>query len=142
MTLAMRTLFPRLPRSQQYPLPPRQILTKVAGCAGVAHRLNDDHRRALARTGHFAFGTAMGALYGATVQPVLPGLLGGAAYSIAVWAGSYLGWLPAAGILPPATRMPRHRNALMVAAHIVWGACLGEILSAMKSSSRERARRA
>jgi putative membrane protein len=42
-----------------------------------------------------------------------------------VWAGSYLGLLPVLGILSPATRHPTGRNALMIAAHIIWGATLG-----------------
>jgi hypothetical protein len=28
-------------------------------------------------------------------------------------------------LMPPATRQPRERNAMMIAAHIVWGAALG-----------------
>jgi hypothetical protein len=44
---------------------------------------------------------------------------------MAVWAGSYLGLLPAAGILPSATRDYPERNAVMIGAHVVWGAALG-----------------
>jgi hypothetical protein len=113
MTISMRGLFRQLPRHQQFPLPPRQIATKMACSLGVAHRLNDDERIALARAGHFGYGTAMGMLYGAAFQRALPGGAGGASYGLGVWAASYLGWLPAAGVLPPATRMHRGRNVLM-----------------------------
>ncbi|HZP56978.1 MAG TPA: hypothetical protein VFC53_05425 [Dehalococcoidia bacterium] len=36
-------------------------------------------------------------------------------------AASYLGWLPATGVLPPPTQHPWRRNALMIFAHAVWG---------------------
>jgi len=48
----------------------------------------------------------------------------GASFGVGVWAASYLGWIPAVGLLAPATRHPRHRSALMLAAHVVWGASL------------------
>jgi len=47
-----------------------------------------------------------------------------------VWGGSYLGLLPSLGILRPATDHPAQRNALMIAAHLVWGATLGGALQA------------
>jgi hypothetical protein len=45
---------------------------------------------------------------------------------VAIWAGSYLGWLPTVGILTPATRHPWRRNLLMIVAHVIWGVALGE----------------
>jgi uncharacterized membrane protein YagU involved in acid resistance len=53
--------------------------------------------------------------------------LRGALAGLALWVGSYLGWLPAVGILRPATRHPWRRNLLMIVAHIVWGVTLGEM---------------
>ena len=55
----------------------------------------------------------------------VPPPLAGACYGLAVWAGSYLGLLPALGVLKPATEHPVRRIALMIAAHLVWGAALG-----------------
>jgi hypothetical protein len=52
-------------------------------------------------------------------------VLAGVGFGLAVWAVSYLGWLPAAGILSPATEHPARRNALMIGAHVVWGATTG-----------------
>jgi uncharacterized membrane protein YagU involved in acid resistance len=46
----------------------------------------------------------------------------GAAAGLAVWLASYMGWIPAVGNLEPATRHPARRNALMIVAHLVWGA--------------------
>jgi len=52
----------------------------------------------------------------------------GIVFGLGVWAASYLAWLPALGILPPATEAPPRRNAVMIAAHIVWGAAAGLLL--------------
>jgi hypothetical protein len=60
----------------------------------------------------------------------------GAAYGVAVWTGSYLGWIPTLGLLKPATRHPAERNALMLAAHLVWGAALGGTLREITLTER------
>lgn len=70
--------------------------------------------------------TLVGALYAPfALAGTAPPLSAGIGYGLAVWTASYLGWIPALGILPPATRHPPRRVALMVAAHVVWGATLG-----------------
>ena len=51
----------------------------------------------------------------------------GVVYGLTVWAGSYLGLLPAAGILRPAAEHPPRRTALMIAAHVLWGGVLGAL---------------
>jgi putative membrane protein len=45
-----------------------------------------------------------------------------------VWAGSYLGWLPALGLRQSATRDYPSRNIQMIAAHLVWGAVAEALL--------------
>jgi hypothetical protein len=133
MTLAMKLMHEQLPREERYPLPPRQVTEGVAEKAGVEERLGEDERQAATWVSHFAYGTACGALYGALTgeradeRP----LLAGVGFGLAVWAGSYLGWLPAAGIISPATEHPPRRTALMVAAHVVWGATAGAALAGL-----------
>ena len=39
--------------------------------------------------------------------------------------GHKLSRLGASGLMPPATRQPAPRNAMMIGAHVVWGAALG-----------------
>ena len=145
MTLAMKLMHEQLPREERYPLPPRQVTEGVAEKAGVNEHLDEEERAAATWASHFAYGAACGALYGA-----LPGegvdrrpVLAGVGFGLAVWAGSYLGWLPAAGIIAPATEHPARRNALMIAAHVVWGATAGLTLSGLadggeKVGSRQR----
>jgi hypothetical protein len=128
MTMAMRALHRRLPPAERYPLPPRLITDEIASKAGVDGHLDESERRTATLAAHYGYGAAIGGLYGPLAgaagrdrSPVLKGV----AWGLAVWTASYLGWLPAAGILPPATEQPARRNALMIAAHVVWGAAAG-----------------
>lgn len=113
MTAAMRRLHRRLPHAERYPLPPREISEIVTAPDGEAGAED------LSLAAHFAFGAAAGSLLGAPEgrMSLRRGLAGG----LAVWTASYLGWVPAGRILEPAHRHPMRRNALMIAAHLVWG---------------------
>jgi biotin transporter BioY len=99
----------------------------LAEKAGVNEHLDEEERKAATWVSHFAYGATCGALYGAVSEGRTGGhpMLAGVGFGLAVWAGSYLGWLPAAGVLSPATEHPARRNALMIAAHVVWGATTG-----------------
>ena len=124
MTILMETLHKKLPRSQRYPLPPREITASAAEAAGVLDRMSRSQLRSATLLSHFGYGAATGAIYGGCVRQLMPGAAGSVTYSLAVWAGSYLGWLPAAGLFRGADREPVARNALMIAAHVVWGLAL------------------
>jgi hypothetical protein len=56
----------------------------------------------------------------AAVNPRM-GPVSGAAAGGAIWLAGYMGWIPAAGILKPATGHPAPRNGLMIVAHFAWG---------------------
>jgi hypothetical protein len=129
MTAAMEIMHRYLPPEERYPLPPRQITMHVAEQAGVEEHLDERERLGLTLLAHFGMGTAAGALYGLLAQrQSLLGPLAGAGFGLAVWAGNYLGLLPALGILRPATEHPPRRTALMVTAHLVWGTVVGTLL--------------
>jgi uncharacterized membrane protein YagU involved in acid resistance len=126
MTAAMVAMHRKLPASQKYPLPPRRITMRVAEKLGVKRHLEEEHRTGLTMLAHFGYGAVVGALFGLFAprrprQSVPVGIL----YGLTVWAGSYLGLLPAIDLHRPATREPHERNGLMIAAHVVWGAALG-----------------
>jgi len=112
MTSAMRRLHARLPAKERYPLTPREIVDSAGAPQGEA-------AKAITIAAHFAYGAACGALLAAadTRMSRASGALAGSA----VWLGSYMGWIPALGLLTPATDHPLRRNALMVSVHIVWG---------------------
>jgi uncharacterized membrane protein YagU involved in acid resistance len=140
MTLAMEAMFRLLPRSQQAPLPPRQITERAAQGAGVQHLLDEQERFAAAMVAHFLYGSVVGAGYVGTARH-LPGaaFAKGTLFSLVVWAASYQGWVPALGFLLPASEWPQGRNVLMIAAHVVWGSAIAALTEAMNAEeSAER----
>jgi hypothetical protein len=120
MTMAMRWMHRRLADKERYPLPPREIIESMSRPTPAYRRADEGALQDLTLGAHFAYGAATGALYG-LARPE-GGAAAGAGYGLLVWAASYLGWIPALGILAPATRHPLRRDGLMLVAHLVWGA--------------------
>ena len=117
MTAAMRRMHRRLPAKERYPLTPREIVDSAAAQAGA--ELPGEAAKDLTTAAHFAYGALMGAMISAmNPKPSRPT---GAVAGLAIWLASYMGWIPAVGTLEPATRHPRRRNALMIAAPGGWG---------------------
>ncbi|MBS7700097.1 MULTISPECIES: hypothetical protein [unclassified Chelatococcus] len=114
MTSAMSRMHRRLPPQERYPLPPRELSENLPNFGMRISTTTLLH--------HFLYGAASGALF-AVVSRRRNAAAGGI-YGAAVWTASYLGWIPASGILRIATRHPSRRNRLMLAAHLVWGASL------------------
>jgi hypothetical protein len=126
MTAMMLAIHRQLPRHERYRLEPQIVTEKTARRLGLGKHLDRRQRQALAAGAHLGFGAAAGAVFGPLAQrvPLVP-VLSGVLYGLAVWAGSYAGWVPALGLLNPPDKRPKGRNAMMVAAHVVWGASLG-----------------
>jgi uncharacterized membrane protein YagU involved in acid resistance len=132
MLLAHRTI----PEEERRRLPPKQITEKVA-TEVKAEPLIDTEARSIAATslGHIGYGTVCGAIYGLVEQRIpIPGAAKGIIFGVGVWAGSYLGWLPAVGIRPRADHRPESENRMMIAAHIVYGAVLGSLCERLRNS--------
>ncbi|MDQ3439371.1 MAG: DUF1440 domain-containing protein [Planctomycetota bacterium] len=139
MTIAMEAMHRRLPARQRHPLPPRKITMRTARRAGFAHELDESQRLELTLAAHFGYGTTAGALYGPLSKRVKgPAAIKGMGYGVVVWAVSYLGLLPALGLMRPATQHAAQRNALMIAAHLVWGASLGLLTATWTRRAQER----
>jgi uncharacterized membrane protein YagU involved in acid resistance len=154
MTAAMEVMHRMLPHHERYPLPPRQIVDNAAQQAGAEHAVpgNSHHpserhsglhaeredRAGVALAAHFAFGAMAGSAYGpiARTKPSHPALAG-IGYGLLVWGSQYLGVLPATGVLSNAKDHPARRNALMITAHVVWGATLGLIADRLVRQQRE-----
>ncbi len=117
MTSAMRRLHQKLPERERYPLTPREIIDSTAEKANV--ELGNEQAKDVTLGGHFLYGAACGALLGA-IDPRM-GRASGALGGVGVWLASYMGWIPAARILEPATEHPARRNLLMMGVHLVWG---------------------
>jgi hypothetical protein len=142
MTAAMVAMHRRLPAWQRYALPPRRITMRAAGKVGLRSRMDEPHRTAATLAAHFGYGAAVGALLGA-FAPRGPAraAAAGAGFGLLVWAASYLGLMPALDLHPPATRDTARRNALMVLAHLLWGASAGAVHDALWNAPRTRADR-
>jgi hypothetical protein len=142
MTLFMLACHRNLPPAQRYPLPPSLIAKRSFGGIALPGKPAPMPNLAATLASHFGFGAATGALFAAapaSLQREYP-VGTGIAYGLCVWAASYLGWVPVLGLMPPATRQPTARNAMMIAAHVVWGATLGVALNAFSSCNQAQER--
>ena len=138
MTAVMKEIHRWPPREEQ-PLPPRQITMRLAKVVGVRKRLDKPaERTAATMASHFGYGALAGSLYEPFARSV-PGhsAVKGAAFGVIVWTLSYLGWIPASGVLRPATQHPARRNALMIVAHLVWGAATGVLTEKMEQARQD-----
>ena len=125
MSLVMQMLH-CWPVREREPLPPQQITQalaeETAARLGRGERPGKSQLQVLALANHFGFGSGMGGFY-ALFGPRIPApaVLKGTIWGLMVWGLSFLGWLPAAQILPPATQQSKRRNLLLIAGHLVWG---------------------
>lgn len=113
--------------------PPERIVAAGLDALGVDR--NRSTQRGLAAAAHVVYGAACGAVFAtfATTLRRSHAAVAGAAFGFGVWALSYLGWVPALGIMPPAHRDRPGRPTAMIAAHLVYGAALGALLRPFKT---------
>jgi hypothetical protein len=138
MTVAMLLMHRLLPGEQRYALPPTLITRRLTGGKGPFARFGSHASKPLTYLMHFGFGTTFGAVFALLPRQLpLPAPLRGILFALCVWAGSYLGWIPAAQILSPATKHPAGRNILMIVAHIVWGAGLALLLERLDPANTQ-----
>ena len=134
MTMVMETLHDRLDGEVARPLPPREIAEGLAVKFGVHRDLSERDMQNLTLALHVGYAALTGAIF-STMAPrqVGAGAAVGALFGLGVWATSYLGWLPVAGVRQPVTYDPVARTGLMIAAHLAWGAAVGVIFAATTS---------
>jgi len=138
MTLFMDAVHALLPRHEQNGLPPEHITARALAKTGVDADAAPGEHDSLSMVAHFAFGATAGSFYTPLAQRLRPHpILGGVAYGLAVWAASYLGWLPAASLYRSALREPARRNLMIIGAHVVWGAVLGAVTETFEHNDAE-----
>jgi uncharacterized membrane protein YagU involved in acid resistance len=129
MTVYWEVMHNRLPGEPPRPLPPREVVEALAVKAGVSRQLSETDIEWLALAAHVGYGAVTGALFGAMAPSGSRAVGAGMLFGIGVWAASYLGWLPAAGV----RHSPRYdvpaRTALILTSHLVWGAATGLLLA-------------
>jgi hypothetical protein len=114
--------------------PPKEIAGTAAARSGLGDDLDDDSFTASWVALHAGYGAGSGALF-RLVRPWLPAPspLAGLLFGGLVWAGSYLGLMPALGLYPWPREDRQSRMLVMIVAHAVYGvvtAVLGDRLDA------------
>ncbi|MFI5285168.1 MAG: DUF6789 family protein [Candidatus Dormibacteria bacterium] len=119
-------------------MPPEKITAKVLKRSGI--RPSSEQQDALATVLHFAFGTAAGAAFGVVApKRAIARVPLGMAYGASIWGVSYMGWVPAFGIMPPSHRDRRDRQMVMFAGHLVYGAVLAILVGRRADQSPSEA---
>jgi uncharacterized membrane protein YagU involved in acid resistance len=135
MTIVMLAMQYLLPQWQQYALPPERFTATFARRVGLKKHMSKPQLLVASFISHLGFGAAMGAIYGPLTRIVpLPSILKGIVFGIVVWLAAYLGWLPIVGMSEAATKQPIQRNALMIVAHLVWGAGVGGVMNLLEGA--------
>jgi hypothetical protein len=133
MSVYMNLTHRLLPREQKYQLPPKEITLALAARAGISEKISKEPVKTMATgAGHFGYGALGGILYtmGFPRRQISP-MIAGSLFGLLYWTIGYLGWIPAAEILSPATRHPPHRALLTLTAHLVYGLTTAHILNVL-----------
>lgn len=133
MTIFMLIMHRILPAWQRYALPPEEITKEMAERADVRQYMDKQQLLGASLASHFGYGATMGTLYSTLTRKIaLPPVFKGILFGLVIWALGYLGWLPLAGFSEAATEEPLRRNALMIAAHIIWGSATGQLADVLR----------
>lgn len=107
---------------------PPEAITKEAVADATGVEPDGATSDALASLAHLAFGAGSGVLHAALPRSDrLPEPVTGMALALAIWAASYRGWVPKIGALPHADHDRNDRVAVMIGAHLLFGAALGAL---------------
>jgi hypothetical protein len=128
--------------SLEQPAPETEDATmKAAGkLAELArHRLSRDEKKKLGPVVHYAFGTGMGAIYGALVE-IGPrdlrrhDLLSGLGFGSVLFAGADEVAVPALGLSGKPSESPASSHLYALASHIVYGVTAGAVRKAVRAA--------
>lgn len=139
MGLLMMGLNRYLPGRDRPALPPKQITARLARKVKAQKVVPPGQSWGLSTwLAHLGYGAATASAYEMLTRPIpLPNFLRGMLFAMGIWAGSYLGWIPAMSILPPATQQSKRRNLIMIASHLLWGSLIGLTTGPIKEKAEE-----
>jgi putative membrane protein len=108
--------------------PPVEITENVAQQAGEDPDRQSPEFQAAWLAAHVGYGAACGVIF-AAIRPVLPrsDLVAGLLFGAAVWGVSYIGLMPSLNLYPSAQDDSNQRQAVMIAAHGVFGTALATV---------------
>lgn len=115
-------------------MPPRLLTERTLARLGLRRKTSRTSRKLLTALTHYGFGATMGAVFevGKNALAARHGrapdgaLIGsGVGFGTLVWIASYMGWVPAAGLMPRPSKDRPGRPTSMVIAHWIFGATLG-----------------
>lgn len=113
--------------------PPYKLTRRIFTVLG--HRPRGRELHAATAAAHIAYGAAAGMAY-AALPPRLRGRATGTAFGVALWAVSYMGWIPKIGLMRSPSRDRPGRPTAMILGHVVFGATLD---AALRVAGRRRA---
>lgn len=86
------------------------------------HELTPQQKKIAAPVVHYAFGTSMGAIYGALAESARPVNAGwGMPFGAAIWLGAHVLAVPALGLSQPITESTPGAEAAEFGGHLVYG---------------------
>jgi uncharacterized membrane protein YagU involved in acid resistance len=108
--------------------PPVEITENIAEQAGQDPDRQSPEFQTAWLAAHVGYGTACGAIFSA-IRPVLPrsDLVAGLLFGAAVWGVSYISLMPSLNLYPSAEDDSNQRQAVMIAAHAVYGTALASV---------------
>lgn len=110
-------------------LPPTKVTRAALDVTETEQHVSPEGETMLTGITHWLFGMVCGAIFGVLhrlLRSVLPAPLHGIIFGLLVWAVSYMGWVPAAGILPQPWNQPGAHGLMPMLAHVVYGGTLGQ----------------
>jgi putative membrane protein len=98
------------------------------------HSLTRQEKKTAGPLVHYAFGTAMGAMYGVAVETMPAAQTGfGSVFGVAVWLGAHVLAVPALGLSEPVTKSALSKEAGEFGAHLVYGTASEGVRRAIRS---------
>jgi uncharacterized membrane protein YagU involved in acid resistance len=118
--------------------PPVEITENVGEHAGEQPDRQSPEFQAAWLAAHAGYGAACGVLF-AAIRPLLPrsDLVAGLLFGGAVWGVSYIGVMPSLNLYPSAKDDSNQRQAVMIAAHAVFGTALATVERYLRSNEHQ-----
>lgn len=117
-------------------IPPTKLVSRSLTRLGLRAKTGNQAETGLIAAGHWAFGMAAGSVFGLLhrrSRGQLRALIAGVGFGLLIWAISYMGWIPALGLLRGPWRQRRAQAYMPLLAHVVYGAALGLAAEALEA---------